>query len=366
MDPAIGQDSPQHRADRSRPGAVGRTATRTQIRRTRGQSAAVSLRHLRSAPILAGRARAVALVAQTCRFRALSPIKLNHVEADAIARPHKPDHLDIEVGLRYRQRQCEEELAEGCYRDTELLFAHQLQVLTIDDGGMEDAAIRRPGQIAATIAGGRPRFPTEGYICDTALFDLVTVNAISARHIGVACRATVEILLGVRVAVIDLPIDIQVPGSFAHSAYIWARSIKRETRDPVRRTSDRPIGTPSSSASLLIFIAAGDDIPFAHVLRRTVVAVVEFFAHRPFVDVEADIEALVHESHQARSEIDAPLQEARRWSEGGDGIDQAHVVAAQGRRTEEPIVCGSVGSVPVVLAQSDKAPLVCRVGRCVL
>src|SRR5262249_29346252 len=120
----------------------------------------------------------------------LSPIKLNHVEADAIARPDQPDHLDIEVGLRLRQRQCEEELAEGCYRDSVLHFALQLQALTIDDGGMEDAAIRRPGQIAATIAGGRPRFPTEGYICDMALFDLVAVDAISARH------ATVEILRG--------------------------------------------------------------------------------------------------------------------------------------------------------------------------
>src|SRR5262249_43062229 len=190
MGPAIGQDSPRHRADRSRPGAVGRTATRTQIPQTRGRSAAVSPRHLRSAPILPGRTRAMALVAQTCRFQALSPIKLNHVEADAIARPDEPDHLDIEVGLRSRQRQCEEKLAEGCYRDIELHFALQLQALTIDDGGMEDAAIRRSGQIAATIAGGRPRFPTEGYICDTALFDLVAVNAISARHIRVARRTT--------------------------------------------------------------------------------------------------------------------------------------------------------------------------------
>src|SRR5262249_50965589 len=135
----------------------------------------------------------MALVAQTYRFQTLSPIKLNHVEADAIARPDEPDHLDIKVGLRSRQRQCEEELAEGCYRDSGLHFALQLQALTIDDGGMEDAAIRRPGQIAATIAGGRPRFPAAGYICGTALFDLVAVNAISARHIGVARRATVEI-----------------------------------------------------------------------------------------------------------------------------------------------------------------------------
>ena len=40
---------------------------------------------------------------------------------------------------------------------------------------------------------------------------------------------------------------------------------------------------PSSSASILIFIAAGDDIPFAHILRRTVVTVAVFVAHRqPF------------------------------------------------------------------------------------
>ena len=67
-------------------------------------------------PILAGPARAMALVAQTCRFQALSPIKLNHVEADAIARPDEPDHLDVKVGLRSSQRQREEELAEGCHR----------------------------------------------------------------------------------------------------------------------------------------------------------------------------------------------------------------------------------------------------------
>src|SRR5262249_25605234 len=197
MGPAIGQDSPRHRADRSRPGAVGRTARRTQIRQTRGRSAAVSPRRLRSAPILAGRARTMALVAQTYRFQTLSPIKLNHVEADAIARPDEPDHLDIEVGLRSRQRQCEEELAEGCYRDIVLLFPRQLQALTIDDGSMEDAAIRRPEQIATTIAGGRPRFPTEGYICDTALLDFVAVNAISAR------QATLEILRRVPAALLE-------------------------------------------------------------------------------------------------------------------------------------------------------------------
>jgi Na+-driven multidrug efflux pump len=73
-----------------------------------------------------------------------------------------------------------------------MLFPCQLQALTIDNGGMEDAAIRRPGQIAAAIASGRPRFPTDGYICHTALFDLVAINAISARHIGFARRSTVE------------------------------------------------------------------------------------------------------------------------------------------------------------------------------
>src|SRR5262249_19732580 len=167
--------------------------------------------------------------------RCSSPIKLNHVEADAIARPDEPDHLDIEVGLRSPQRQCEEELAEGCYRDIVLLFPRQLQALTIDNGGMQDAAIRRPGQIAAAIASRRPRFPTDGYICDTALLDLVAVNAISARH------ATVEILRGFRVAVIDLPIAIEVPVSFAHAVDRPA-SIERETRNLLRRTADRPIG----------------------------------------------------------------------------------------------------------------------------
>src|SRR5262249_11309840 len=191
MGPAIGQDSPRHRADRSRPGAVGRTARRTQIRQTRGRSVAVSPRHLRSAPILPDRAKAMA-VAQTCRFQALTdkaePRRSSRHRPAGRARPSR--HRDRSA---IAPRQCEEELAEGCYWDIELHFALQLQALTIDDGGMEDAAIRRPGQTAATIAGGRPRFPTEGYICDTALFDLVTVNAISARHIGVACRATVEI-----------------------------------------------------------------------------------------------------------------------------------------------------------------------------
>src|SRR5262249_52773475 len=219
----------------SRPGAVGRTARRTQIHRTQARSAAASLRHLRSAPILAGRARAMALVAQPCRCQ-LSSIKLNHVEADAIARPDEPHHLDIEVGLRPLQRQCEEELAEGCYRDIELHFALQLQALTIDDGGMEDAAIRRPGQIIATIAGGRPRFPTEGYSCDTAFFDLVAVTGISARQVGIARRSTVETWRGSGVAVIDLPIGREVPVSFAH-AVAGPRSIEREPRDLVRRTS---------------------------------------------------------------------------------------------------------------------------------
>src|SRR5260370_34900281 len=98
MDPAIGQDSPRHRADRSRPGAAGRTATRTQIPRTRGRSAAALPRHLRSAPILAGRASAMAPAAQTYRFQTLSPTKLTHVEPHALARPNPPDTLDIESG----------------------------------------------------------------------------------------------------------------------------------------------------------------------------------------------------------------------------------------------------------------------------
>src|SRR5262249_34109200 len=169
-----------------------------------------------------------------------------------------------------------------------------------------------------------------------------------------------------RVAVSDLPIGIEVPVSFAHAAEIGPCSIERETRNLVRRTSDRPIGTPSSSASILIFVAAGEDIPFAHVLRRTVVAVIVVCAHRPFVDVEADIEALARGSHQARSEMDTPLQEARRWSDDGDGVDQAYLVAPQRPRIEEPIIFGSIESIPVILAQPHEAPLVRRIGRCML
>ena len=118
---------------------------------------------------------------------------------------------------------------------------------------------------------------------------------------------------------IHLPIAIEVPVSFAHAVDRPA-SIEREPRNPVRTTSDRPIGTPSSSASVLIFIAAGEHIPFAHVLRRTIIAVVVSFAHRPFVDVEANIKALARGSHQARPGIDAALSEARRGSDDGDGI----------------------------------------------
>src|SRR5262249_61520266 len=121
-------------------------------------------------------------------------------------------------------------------------------------GGRGGAGIRRPGQIIATIAGGRPRSPTEGYICDPALFDLVAVNAISARHIGIARRSTVETWRGSRVAVIDLPIGLEVPVSFAH-AVAEPRSIEREPRDPVRRASDRPIGTPASRANPPPFLA---------------------------------------------------------------------------------------------------------------
>src|SRR5262245_31443214 len=212
---------------------------------------------------------------------------------------------------------------------------------------MEDAAIRRPGQIAATIAGGRPRFPTEGYICDMALFDLVAVNAIPARH------ATVEILRGFRVAVIDLPIAIDVPVSFAHAVDRPA-SIEREPRDPVRTTSNRPIGTPSSSAGVLIFIATRENIPFAHVLRRPVVAVIVFVAHRAFVHVEAYIDAVAHGLYHTRPQIDSPLQEACRRPDNSNGIDQARVVAAQGRRSEEPVVCCSIGGVSVILAQSNE------------
>src|SRR5215831_9041061 len=114
----------------------------------------------------------MALVAQY-RFQTLSPIKLDHVEAHAIARPDEPDHLDIEVGLRSRQRQREKELAEGCYRDSGLHFALQLQALTMDDGSRVNASIRLPGQIAVSLAAVRSRFRDEPDICGVALFDLV-------------------------------------------------------------------------------------------------------------------------------------------------------------------------------------------------
>src|SRR5262245_42930324 len=158
---------------------------------------------------------------------------------------------------------------------------------------MEDAAIRRPEQIAATIAGGRPRFATDGYICDMALFDLVAVNAISARRIVIARRSAVGIWRGSRVAVIDLPIGIEVPVSFAH-AVDGPRSIEREPRDLVRRTSDRPIGTSASSARIHISIVAGNNVSFAHIGRCAVIAVVIPFAHRTLVDVYVHIAALAH------------------------------------------------------------------------
>src|SRR5262245_32907536 len=101
MDPTIGQDSLQHRANLSRPDAVDRKTKKTQIRRKRRRSAAAPSRRLQSAPILAGPARAIALVAQTCSMsRVLSSVKLNDVEADAIARSDQPDHLDIDISLR--------------------------------------------------------------------------------------------------------------------------------------------------------------------------------------------------------------------------------------------------------------------------
>src|SRR5262249_9850951 len=164
---------------------------------------------------------------------------------------------------------------------------------------MEDAAIRHPGQVAATIAGGRPRFATDGYICDMALFDLVAVNAISARRIGVARRSAVEIWGASHGGGSVLPLRMQVPGSFVPAAD-GPRSIKREPRDVVRRTSDRPIGTSSSSARIHM-------VSFAHIGRWAIIAVVIPSAHRPFVDVEAHIEALAHGLHEARPQINSPL-----------------------------------------------------------
>src|SRR5262249_55501073 len=154
----------------------------------------------------------------------------------------------------------------------------------------------------------------------------------SARYIGVAPRSTVD-CSSVLACVVNLPIGIEVPVAFSHPAPTRPCSIERKTRNLVRRTSDRPIGTPASCANILLFIAR-ENIALAHILRRPVVAVVVFIAHRPLVYVKAYIEALARGLHQTRPEIDAALLEARRGSDNSDRVNQARFVTAQGWRTD--------------------------------
>jgi hypothetical protein len=120
------------------------------------------------------------------RVRALLPIKLNYVVADAIARPDESDQLDIEIGLRSRQRQCEEKFAKGSDGNIGLCFADELKTLAIDDGRMKNAAIGHGRQLTtASVAGGRPRFSADGDISDMAMFDLVAVDTVSAEGVGI-------------------------------------------------------------------------------------------------------------------------------------------------------------------------------------
>src|SRR5262249_37209684 len=248
------------------------------------------------------------------------------------------------------QRQREEELAESCYRHIGLV--QRRQILAIDDGGMENAAIGHRGQIAATVAGGRSRFAAGGHVSDKALFDLIAVNAVSARHIGVAARATVERWCIVRACVINLPIGIEVPVTFSHPAPTRPCSIERKTRNLIRRTSDRPIGTPASGASILYFVA-GENIALAHILRRLVVAVVEFIAKRALEQAKANIDALGRGVHEPRRDIAAALQEARGGSNNSDRVNQARFVTAKGGQIKKSIVCGSMGPDPAILLQPD-------------
>ena len=123
---------------------------------------------------------------------------------------------------------------------------------------------------------------------------------------------------------IDLPVGIEVPVSFADTFEIRPCLIERQPSDPIRATSDRPIGTASGSARIHIsVVAAGNNVSFAHIGRWTVIAIVISCTHRPFVDVEAHIEALAHVAREARSEIDTPLHETHCRSDNGEGLDQA-------------------------------------------
>jgi hypothetical protein len=122
---------------------------------------------------------------QHVRVRAFSPIKLNYVVADTIARPDESDQLDVEIGLRSRQRQCEEKFAKGSDRNIGLCFTDKLKTLAIDDGRMNNAAIGYGRQF--TVAS--PRFSAEGGISDMPMVDLVAVDTISAGDIGIVGRS---------------------------------------------------------------------------------------------------------------------------------------------------------------------------------
>ena len=127
---------------------------------------------------------------QHVRVRAFSPIKLNYVVADTIARPDESDQLDVEIGLRSRQRQCEEKFAKGSDGNIGLCFTDKLKTLAIDDGRMNNAAIGHGRQFTvAGVAGGRPRFSAEGDISDVPMVDLVAVDTISAGDIGIVGRS---------------------------------------------------------------------------------------------------------------------------------------------------------------------------------
>src|SRR5207248_133664 len=120
-------------------------------------------------------------------------------------------------------------------------------------------------QIAASVAGGCPGFPASGHICDITLLDLVAVDAVSTRHIARRSLGQIGWWWG---CVIDLPIGVEVPVAFADTFEMGPCLIERQTGDLIRRTPDRPVGTPSGSACIPIsVVAAGNNVSFAHILR---------------------------------------------------------------------------------------------------
>src|SRR5262249_23947162 len=119
-------------------------------------------------------------------------------------------------------------------------------------------------------------------------------------------------------AMIDFPIGIKVPVSFADPAVeISPRLIERQTGDLIRGISNRPIGSAPAHAAILTILIASAEISLTDILRRTIVGVAGLIAHQPFVHIETNIEALANRGHESRSEIDAPLQEARRRAHDG-------------------------------------------------